>query len=197
MICIEYNGKNDTITKVVNITNSLFTSKEFNEGVSKLKEFHLADIAPKEILDMIYNTDLQLTIDLYWPVPFTSNAYGYDDKHKEPVIHINRLTLNRPMHSICNTIVHQAVHALNTAHENFSFGHGDDNPDGKEYTAPYFIAGVAQKLAASEDVNCDAMQHEAAENIPLIEQKDMKLLQQQLIAEGLFCTYDHIAVLQA
>lgn len=157
----------------------------------------MADITPKKLSDIIQHTELQLSLDLYWPVPLTNTAYGYDDVQDAPVIHMNRLALNRPFHSICNTIMHQAVHAINAVHKNFSFGHGDNNPVGKEHTAPYCIAGLAEKMAANKNIDCDDMLHEDTANIPLIEQNGMKHVQEQMIAEGLFCVYDHIAVLQA
>lgn len=180
----------------VAFTNKLFTRTTFIKGVSELKKFDMANITPKKIIDMLHKTDLKLSIDLYWPVPFSSSAYAYDDINSAPVIHMNKLTLNRPIHSLCNTIMHQTIHALNAVHDKFYFGHGDNNATGKEYTAPYYMAGLAQKMAANEDVVCDTMPHEDDANIALIEQNDTKAIQQELINEGLFCIYDHIAIMQ-
>lgn len=197
MITIEYNGTRDALKAAVAEVNQLFTCIPFLDGVSKLKKFDLANITPQKIIHMIQETDLKLSLDLYWPQPFSSRAYAYDDTHADPVIHMNRLTLDRPIHSLCNTIMHQAVHALNTVHQDVYFGHGNNNPEGKEHTAPYFLAGLAQQLIADDEVVCDTMPHEDDANIPLIEQKDTQAIQQELMNEGLFCIYDHISVLQA
>ncbi len=197
MIMIVYKGINETVRSAVTCTNNLFTYPPFIRAIGKNTKFDMANITPQKIADMIQETDLQLSIDLYMPLPFAKDAYTYDDPLNPAMIHMNKRTLNRPVHSLCNTLVHQCVHALNAAHPDCYFGHGDNNPDGKDNTAPYWIANLAQKMIAEDDFTPDAMTHENTENIDTILNTPGKDIQESLFNEGIFCFYDMKAIMEA
>lgn len=197
MILIDYKGTNETIREAVIYTNNLFSYDAFINMIGSNKKFDMANTSPQKIASMIRNTDLYLSVDLYLPLPFAKDAYAYDDPLNPTMIHMNKRTLNRPVHSLCNTMVHQCVHAINAANPGCYFGHGDNNPDGKDNTAPFWIAGLAQKLIAQDDIALDTMTHEDIKNIPVIEKTTTKDIQESLFNEGIFCFYDMKAIMEA
>lgn len=196
MVTILYNGANDAIRAAVTYVNNLFIYTPFLDAIYTNKHFDMADIPPKKIVDMIDNTDLQLSVNLYWPLPNINTAYAYDDPQNPLAIHMNKMALNRPVHSLCNTMVHQCVHALNIQNPSCYFGHGDNNPTGKNNTAPFWIAGLAQKFVAEDDKIYEPMYHEDINNIPLIQNSNTRQIQDALHHEGIFCVYDMIAILE-
>lgn len=156
----------------------------------------MATITPRQLTDMLCNTNLQLTVDTYWPLHFSSMADAYDDKLNPNTIHLNRLKLNRPAHSICNTMVHQCVHALNACYPSYYFGHGCNKPDGKENTAPFRIAALAQQIITGDKKAVQPMLHEEPGNIQLAGRSSTQV-QEALYHEGIFCIYDVMSILEA
>lgn len=197
MILIDYKGANEAIMAAVAYTNNLFTYDPFIREICNSKKFDMANISPQKIADMIRETDLQLSVDLYLPLPFAKDAYAYDDPLNPTMIHMNKRTLNRPAHSLCNTMVHQCIHAINAANPDYYFGHGDNNPEGKNNTAPFWIAGLAQKMIAEDDIVFDTMPHEDIDNIPVIKKTTSKDIQEALFKEGIFCFYDLKDILES
>jgi hypothetical protein len=54
--------------------------------------------------------------------------------------------MNRPTQDIVNTLVHELTHIVDKQHS-YTFGHGSNNPKGKEMTAPYLLGKLAQEYA--------------------------------------------------
>ncbi len=196
MIRISYHGSNDIIEVAILHVNNLFTHIPFLDAIYNFKKFDMATISPKEITDMLCNTNLQLTVDTYWPLQFSSVADAYDDNLNPAAIHLNRLKLNKPMHCICNTLMHQCVHALNACYPAQYFGHGNNDPHGKDFTAPYWIAGLAQKLIAKDERAVQPMVHEERCNVHAINNNSSQV-QETLYHEGIFCIYDVMSILEA
>lgn len=198
MIRIDYYGGNETIGAAVVYVNNLFNYIPFLDAIYNTKQFDMATVSPREITDMFCNTDLRLSIDLYWPLKFCSEAYTYDDRLNPTVIHLNKLKLNRPVHSVCNTLLHQCVHALNAQYPAQYFGHGNNEPKGKERTAPYCIAGIGQKIVAEDDRRYDYMPHEDVANIPSKQPGGSSIhVPENLFRDGIFCIYDMMAIMEA
>ncbi|MBW7914647.1 MAG: hypothetical protein H3C54_13335 [Taibaiella sp.] len=196
MIQISYNGSNDMIGAAVIHANKLFTHIPFLDAIYNLKKFDMATITPRQVTDLICNADIQLTVDTYWPLRFSSAADAYDDKLEPRAIHLNRLKINRPVHSICNTLVHQSIHALNACYPSYYFGHGCNNPVGKEHTAPFRIAALAQQIIAKDKKAVQPMLHEEPGNIQLAGHSSTQV-QEALYHEGIFCIYDVMDILEA
>lgn len=196
MIRINYTGGNDIIEAAVMNVNKIFTHISFLDAIYNSKNFDMATISPQEITDLFCNTDLELTVDTYWPLRLSSMADAYDDRLNPAAIHLNRLNLNRPVHSVCNTLMHQSVHALNACYPSLYFGHGNDDPDGKENTAPFRIAGLAQQIVAKDEKVVQPMLHEAPCNVQTTE-GDIRQIQEALYHEGIFCIYDVMSIMEA
>ncbi len=195
MISISYSGGNDVIGTAIVQVNKLFTHIPFLDAIYNLKKFDMATISPKQVTDLLCNTDLRLTVDTYWPMRFSSTADACDDNLNPSAIHLNRLNLNRPVHSICNTLMHQSIHALNACYPSYYFGHGSNNHDGKEHTAPFRIAALAQQIVAKDVKAVQPMLHEEPGNIQ--SQGCSRQLQEALYHEGVFCIYDVMSILEA
>lgn len=194
MIRISYHGSNDIIEAGIMNVNRLFTHIPFLDAIYNYKKFDMATVSPKVITDLFCNTDLHLAVDTYWPLRFSSKADAYDDRLNPAVIHLNRLKLNRPVHSICNTLVHQCVHALNACYPTLYFGHGNNEHDGKENTAPFRIAGLAQQIIAKDEKVVQPMLHEETGNVQVI--INNRQIQETLYHEGIFCIYDVMSILE-
>lgn len=197
MIEIEYNGSNNNLKAAVEYVNQIFGYEYFLNTIYKQKYFYMSDLTPKAIVDIIHDTDLFLSIELYCSLYLKDNALVYDDPEDARIIHLNKWTLNRPVHSLSNTLMHQCVHALNAAHPAHYFGHGDNNPVGKETTAPYWIAGLAQKIIAEDDKVYDTVTHEQVKNIPRLQQCSKNDIQQTMYDAGVLCCYDYLQIMGA
>lgn len=196
MISISYNGMNETVKAAITYVNSLFIYAPFLHTIHAQKQFDMATVSPQKIVQMIEKTDMQLCLDLYWPNSMTRSGYAYDDPLDADTLHLNRLALNRPVHSICNTLVHQCIHSLNARYPNTYFGHGNNKTEGKSKTAPIWIAGIAQKLVAKDDNVFEMMAHENTDNIPYDKQANSLLIQEALYHEGICCVYDVMHILE-
>ncbi|HEY9178053.1 MAG TPA: hypothetical protein VIN07_10195 [Flavipsychrobacter sp.] len=196
MIRISYTGGNDKIGAAVRNVNKMFAHVAFLDAIYNSKNFDMATISPQEITDLFCNTDLELTVDTYWPLQLSSMADAYDDRLNPTVIRLNRLKLNRPVHSICNTLVHQCVHALNACYPSLYFGHGDNDPEGKENTAPFRIAGLAQQIVARDKKVVQPMLHEESCNVQATD-GNHRQIQEALYHGGIFCIYDMMSILEA
>lgn len=64
------------------------------------------------------------------------NVIGF---HKSGVIYLNRLKLNREDCRVLGTLAHEYMHRL-------GYSHGNDSPDGKENTIPYWFGDKAYQL---------------------------------------------------
>ena len=196
MIRISYSGSNDIIEAAVINVSKLITHVPFLDAIYNSKNFDMATVSPQEITDLFCNTDLELTVDTYWPLRLSSMADAYDDRMNPAAIHLNRLKLGRPVHSVCNTLMHQCVHALNGSYPSLYFGHGNDDPDGKENTAPFRIAGLAQQIVAKDKKVVQPMLHEVPCNVQA-GQGSNRQIQEALYHEGIFCIYDMMSILEA
>jgi hypothetical protein len=76
------------------------------------------------------------------------------------LIHINVFRSEWTISGIVNTIIHQTVHAVNDLYPELHFGHGDRKSEGKENTAPYKIASIAEEMLTGKACRM-GMIHEA------------------------------------
>lgn len=63
-------------------------------------------------------------------------------------INLNVRKMYRPIGDIINTIVHETVHIVDGQHT-YSFGHGNNNPKGKQKTAPYLLGRLSEEYYES------------------------------------------------
>ncbi len=159
-IHINYEGMRPYLQEAVIKTNELLRSWKFYELIAQQANFDLADISPRQIADLMQQTTLDMTVDLYYSMSPFKNIDGYDDPEHTSVIHMNIWKIERPVASLCNTMIHFCVHAVNALHDEYYFGHGDNSLTGKENTAPYRIGYLAQNMICKDDKSIIVLEHD-------------------------------------
>lgn len=155
----------------------------------------MADVQPSQLAEVIRYTELHMHVREYFSPKPLHKTHSYDDPEDKRNLYLNRWTIDRPLHSICNTLMHQCVHALNYIWDIYYFGHGDNNPEGKENTAPFRIAQFAQQLVANNKKIFETMIHEEQSDIQAIEETNIANVQEMLCEEGILCFHDHLIIL--
>lgn len=168
MLHIKYKGFDKNITAAVRNVNVLFQYYHFYHCIRQHLRFDMSDISPRQIARLLEHTELTLTVDLYYSVNPFSKALSYDDPEKPNVIHLNKWNLNQSLGSLCNTIVHQCIHALNAQHPHFNFGHSITDTAAQYNTAPYWIANLAQQIILRDKTAREALYHEKETDIPQV-----------------------------
>ena len=142
-ITIDYKGNLKKIKVAVDYANAMLRDPKFYECIKSQDQFDMADTAPATIADMIYKAEIHMRVVMYISSP---RVHGYDDPFNSDLIHINVFRNDWTISGIVNTIIHQIVHAVNEINPPFRFGHGDKCSEGKQNTAPYWIANCAEEL---------------------------------------------------
>ena len=151
-IRIDYHGMRPYLQEAVIKVNELFRTEQFYDNIASHHAFDMADTPPQTIAVLMRKASLDMYVDLYYSMSPIKNIDGYDDMDTPSLIHINIWKLDRPVASICNTLVHSCVHAVNAYHNQYYFGHGNEPVAGKENTAPYRIGAIAQHMIAKEEI---------------------------------------------
>lgn len=160
MISIDYKGYRRNITKAVSVTNFLLQDESLFETIAAEQAFDMSDVAPYTIASLMRSAKIVMNVDFYYAMSPASKAVGYDDKNNPTTIWLNAWQLSRPIESLCNTMIHACIHALNAAHPEYYFGHGDVLKEGLENTAPYRIGCLAQRLLTDDEFVCEYMIHD-------------------------------------
>ncbi len=168
MIHIYYKGLDEKVKTAVKNVNSLFLYDGFYEAIRRHRRFDLANVPPSWIADLMESTTLFMSIDFYYSINPFSNALAYDDPKDPAVIHLNKWNLDKSVGCICNALIHQCIHAINAKYPQYSFGHGGNEPEGKENTAPFAIAHLGQQIITQDHSVKDALLHEMQTNIPAL-----------------------------
>ncbi len=169
MIKIVYNGYHRNLRLAINNVNNLLQQEYFYQGIMRHDSFDMCNVTPRQLAGLMRISDMRMTIDLYYSLLPFSKAVTYDDTADPTIIHLNKWNLNRSVESLCNTLMHQCIHAVNALFPQFSFGHGDNSTAGKENTAPFWIAAMAQRLISDDNTLYEALNHEEVSNIPFLQ----------------------------
>lgn len=159
-VLIEYNGMRPYVHEAVSKANALLQNEQFYQAIMQQSRFDMADISPVEIAVMMRNANISMQVELYYAMSPVKNIDGYQDPEHPGVLFLNIWQLERPLASVCNTLVHGCVHQVNARYQQYSFGHGDSTPSGKENTAPYFIGHLAQRMVSTHATDYIPMVHD-------------------------------------
>ncbi|RYD58294.1 MAG: hypothetical protein EOP56_05060 [Sphingobacteriales bacterium] len=160
MVRIIYKGSDEALQQAVASVNALFLDTDFYNTISRHRDFDLADISPLNLSLLIRSTRMDMKIEFYYSLYPFSKALSFDDETNPQTIWLNKWNLNRTAGSLANTLMHQCIHAINNRHRQHYFGHGDNEVAGKENTAPYWIASLAQQQVDGESRACEVMYHD-------------------------------------
>jgi hypothetical protein len=170
MVRITYNGFNKSLRLAVNNVNNLLQQEYFYLGIQKHEAFDLSDISPAQLGNLMRIADIQMSVDLYYSLFPFSNTLIADNQEEPYVIRINKWNLGCKLESLGGALMHQCVHAVNAYFPQFSFGHGDDMSSANENTAPYWIASLAEKYIAADNIIYEAMADEEVSGLPFLQQ---------------------------
>jgi len=146
---IKYRGNNTSVICAVESANELILNNEFLSRIASIDSFDMANCSGREIVSLIEMFirkafgDLEVVV--YKSKNPWSKAYGYFNPAQPNKIYLNSRKLNRSVASIVASLVHELIHYLDS-NSDFSFGHKDNNPIGKENTAPYLIDALAESM---------------------------------------------------
>jgi hypothetical protein len=166
-ITIKHTGThaNRKVKDAVEEANQLLRSLELYDAIAAQPGFMLASHSPSVIAELMRAARFSMRLGLYHSENPLDAIDGYDDLEDPLLIHLNIWRLDRSPASICNSLLHACVHAVN-ANVNHSFlsqyyfGHGPACTPGKERSAPYAIGAVAQRLLSGDDAVLLPLEHD-------------------------------------
>lgn len=147
----EIRSKNESILEPVVKANILISDPKFKTKLANKKSFDMATCDGHHILKLIENNRRFLYVHTYRSRNPWSKAYGYYSPATPNNIYLNTRKLNRSTGSIVASLIHELIHWLDHYDTQHSFGHGDNNPTGKQNTAPYWIDNIAEALIDNKE----------------------------------------------
>lgn len=150
------NKTNHEIVKLsVDKCNELIKDPKFLASIIRKDSFYMSNATAETIAFLIkqFSNGIYGSIEVYtyYPKWRWSKALGYFNPNKPSHIYLNAYKLNRSLASVCASLTHEMVHYLDHKSD-FSFGHGNNNPNGKSNTAPYWIDNLTEKMIELNDV---------------------------------------------
>jgi hypothetical protein len=153
-------GNFNNVKEAVMMANAILAIDPFYDRIAAHSSFDMADISPTTIARLMKDSSFTMTLHLYYSLSPVKNIDGYDDQDDPFAIHMNIWKIDRSPESMCNTIIHACVHAVNACNDDFYFGHGDEALYGKENTAPYWIGALAQSMMSDEEAIIIPLEHD-------------------------------------
>ncbi len=143
---IIFSGTHPAVRAAVERTNTLLRDPDLYARIRRHPAFEMSTATPAQIADLMERSECSVNVVLYrskWP---WSKALAFEDDRFPNTVFLNERRLNRSLGSICATLIHECVHALDSTAADLRFGHGNNDPNGKENTAPYWIGDLAEEM---------------------------------------------------
>jgi len=148
------------VSEAIILANDLLQNPEFYDRVATHPGFDLADVSPEIIAGLMCETHIKMSVHLYYATNAHLPIDGFDDISNPSCIHLNVWNINRSAASICNTIIHSCVHAVNAYNSQLDFGHGGNAAGGKDNTAPFWIGALAQRMVSDDEAVITPFRHD-------------------------------------
>lgn len=150
MFCTD--SLNERVIRATQVIQEIFTNHEFLKMIASHPSYDMATKSPEKIVGYLKKSLEKNCIEvcLYKPWYRWSSAYAMFTPSKPNKINLNSRKLRRyvdeydNLASLVGSIAHEFVHVVDNHNPSNSFGHGNNNPYGKENTAPYRIGEMAQ-----------------------------------------------------
>lgn len=166
-ITIDYDGVRSYrgVQQAVARTNDLLRDPAFYEEIATQPRFALSSSPSDTIADLMRKARIIMRVNLYYAISPLYNIDGYDDTENPFIAHMNIWRIDRSVASLCNSLVHACVHAVNAQANRFYFnqyyfGHGPATGTVREKTAPYAIGAIAQRLVSGEETIILPLDHD-------------------------------------
>ncbi len=152
---VVFNETHPTIVRATQMANELLRSERFYEAIAAKDRFALSTASPAIIADLMRRSPLIFKLELFYPNVFQTflkyrKTLAFTDGRHPNTLFLNVKKLGRSTESIVATIIHETVHALDDDCKEYTFGHGNNSPAGKQDTAPYWIGNLAYRLLTNE-----------------------------------------------
>lgn len=141
------------VASAVELANYILGLPKFYNEIRQMKTFSHATTTPANIATLIEESDLKLTVAIFFPRKIKAikyrNTIAYVDSKSPNTLLLNKKKVDerrRTDISLAGTIIHEAIHALDNDNTDFSFGHGSNRKKGKDKSAPYWIGEKAIEL---------------------------------------------------
>jgi hypothetical protein len=115
--------------------NDFFRMVLFKGDIIRKKNFDYSTDSRNEILKRL-EEKIRLKVTTFEPGPSQMVTVAY---HKGGTAYFNQHKLERTTCSMINTLVHEYMHFV-------GYSHGDNSPEGKENSVPYYFGNRAQEL---------------------------------------------------
>jgi hypothetical protein len=148
---VTFDGHNAHVRLAVEQANGVLKNPKFLDSIAAHPKFDMCDAPPTVIAGLIRTSALAFQIKLFRPRSLIDRiryrkTFAYMDRRFPATLFLNEKKLDREVADVAATIVHESIHGLDNTESRYSFGHGDDSPNGKENTAPYWIGTRAYEF---------------------------------------------------
>ena len=146
-----YKGNNLKIKEAVKIANDPSLATDLIREICKVEQFDMTMASSTYISVSMREFLLEndVFINVYYPKWRWSKAIGYFSINNPTTINVNGYKLNRSIASFVGNFYHELTHMVSANDNKYSYDHGNNDPTGKENTAPYAIGEIAESLAGS------------------------------------------------
>lgn len=148
-IFLNYSGSNAEILQSVNKANEIFNNPNFYSQIAQTKSFDSTSFTPAELSELLKNTKIDIRIaTYYWVNPIHPKRCVNANTPSSEVIKLNTRCFGGTLAEAVNTLVHEAVHAVDRIDGKLDFTHwSNDNSDGsQDNTAPWVIGAIAEEM---------------------------------------------------
>lgn len=146
-------SRNKRLARLTAKATNVVNSERFHESLCQIPNFDMSndsdgEVSGSEVSEMIKRYPRSILVKTYRSWSPWSRVCGYFDPRKGiNVIHINLwMVRKRNDSSVFETIMHEAIHAVDYIFKDSSFGHGNNSPIGKSSTAPWAISRLATEF---------------------------------------------------
>ncbi|HEX5149924.1 MAG TPA: hypothetical protein VFW07_00670 [Parafilimonas sp.] len=146
---VTFSEEQQTVQKAIDFTNNLLNDDEFYHRIKEKNSFDLSTATPEQVADLLRASVLIFNVEFFYPnfLNFKyRKTFAYTDGNYPNRLFLNYKKLNRSSESITATIIHESIHAVDNNETQYTFGHGNNSPIGKENTAPYWIGNLAYSI---------------------------------------------------
>jgi len=144
-----YNGSIKRVKEAVDIANGLMNNEGGFLTNIRYHEFDMSNLSADKIRIFMVNVhkkhEIKVVVKRSWN-PF-SRAIAWFNRRHPLRFYLNRWRINRSKHSIVGSLIHEFVHVVDNQYPDYSFGHGSNNRQGKQNTAPYKLGYIAKNIS--------------------------------------------------
>lgn len=143
-----YNGSEKHIENAVNKANDILRNPLFYEEIEKLHRFDNTKLTPKQIAEIMEDSNQQILIKTYWYMnPFKPRTCVNATTVNANLIKLNTRCFSSDLKTAVNTLIHECTHAADILDNHWDFTHVDNDNSGEENnTAPWAIGALAEKF---------------------------------------------------